>query len=91
MIHIGAHEAEEAETYRLSGWGAHQTVWVEANPEKASKCQEVIGSDSRQRVICALLSDRSGDEVDFFVASNGQSSSMLKPTRHADSLSPYLF
>lgn len=70
IIHVGAHELEEKDLYERLG--LNPVIWFEANPKLAARYPGVI---------CAALSDKE-EEVDFNIADNGQSSSLLKMKEH---------
>jgi FkbM family methyltransferase len=78
VVHIGAHEGQEAVDYYAHG--AKRTVWIEALPSTFAKLKrnmEVFPN--------ACVSDTDGNEVEFNVASNeGQSSSFLEFGTHAE-------
>jgi FkbM family methyltransferase len=70
ILHIGAHLCEERELYRRLGI---HTTWIEANPNIARHNSDVIN---------AVVSDKDGEEVEFIVTNNGQSSSILELKTH---------
>jgi FkbM family methyltransferase len=80
VIHIGAHMMEEREAYMSKG--LKNTVWVEANPSTYKKASEKIALEPGERFINAVVSDKDGFEVEFHVANNGESSSMLELGTH---------
>jgi FkbM family methyltransferase len=75
VLHLGANEAQEAETYFQCG--IKKMVFIEALPDI---CEKAIARTSKYdaKVIQACLSDKV-EEVTFNIANNGaQSSSFLK-------------
>jgi FkbM family methyltransferase len=79
VLHIGAHEAEERQAYADLGWGP--TIWVEMLPDKAAALRERFRDDPANVVIeAACWSDE--HTITVYRASNGQSSSLLRPARH---------
>lgn len=79
VLHIGAHEGQEAATYTANG--ITSVTWVEANPNVIPRLRahvEPLG----QRVVVALVADRSGAEVDFHITNNELSSSILSLGTH---------
>jgi FkbM family methyltransferase len=74
IVHIGAHECEEYEIYKNDA-KCDNIIWIEANPEV---CHRV----SNHRVYQYLISDTTGDEVDFIITNNNQSSSFLELKEH---------
>jgi FkbM family methyltransferase len=77
ILHVGAHEAEEAPLYRSVAPNA-RVVWVEANPDLVVRMQAIGVPDVYQ----GLASDRDGEQVDFILTNNMQSSSMLELAEH---------
>ena len=75
VLHVGAHEAEEAGLY--AGWGA-EVLWVEANPTLASRLTD-RGFD-----VVAAAAWSEAATLTLHVASNGQSSSVYPMSRHTD-------
>ncbi len=80
VLHVGAHDAEEAEDYRRHHWGP--VIWVEMLPDKAAALRRNFKGDPDNPVIEAACWDRDGDAVELFRADNGQSSSLLQPRSH---------
>jgi FkbM family methyltransferase len=80
VLHVGAHEAEEAQDYADFGWGP--TVWVEMLPEKAEALRAKFEADPANTVIHAACWDADGELLPIFRADNAQSSSLLKPDLH---------
>ena len=84
ILHVGAHQAEESRSYRDAGWGSEAVVWVEADPASAQTLRDRLEGDAHAHVVEALAWDVSGVEVDFHIASNGQSSSALAMGEHRE-------
>lgn len=82
VLHVGAHAAEELDDYRRKGWGTEATVWVEADPESVSLTRRRTREDPNSIVVAALAWDRTGEELRFSIASNGESSSALAMDEH---------
>lgn len=87
LIHVGAHAGQEMPFYESRGF--RDIVWIEASPAMFAKLNRNIESHAhaqhrranptRHRAICALVTDREGDEVEFFEYSNeGRSSSIFQ-------------
>lgn len=80
VLHIGAHLAQELPFYRevglLSG------IFIEASPATFLELGKILEGQSDFSATHALLSDSDGLIVDFFLANNGQSSSLLNPSGH---------
>ncbi len=80
VLHVGAHEAEEAALYSAHEWGP--VTWVEMLPEKFAQLKARFANDSNNTVLQAACWDTDGAVVPLFEASNGQSSSLLAPREH---------
>lgn len=84
VIHIGAHHGEEVEAYRQCG--VQNVVWVEASrsfmADLYSHTQRFPGI--KQYYLNECMSDVDGDVVNFNIANNGQSSSILELGTHAN-------
>lgn len=74
VVHIGAHYCEEQPLYRSLGIPDARVLWIEAQPQLAAKT----------RAVQAVISDVDGEEVDFTITSNSQSSSMFRLKEHAE-------
>jgi len=80
VLHLGAHLGEEAPEYAAAG--APSVVWVEADPEVATRLGDAVAAYGH-RAVQALVSDRDGDEVEFYRSANdGKSSSLLPMKTH---------
>ena len=80
VLHVGAHDAEEAGDYRRHHWGP--VIWVEMLPDKAAALRRNFKDDPDNLVIEAACWDHNGENIDLFRADNGQSSSLLPPGSH---------
>ena len=78
IIHIGAHAAEESNEYQKHNW--KPVIWIEANPLLIDQLRVIVPGEDV--VICAALWDEDGMSIDFNLASNGESSSLLLPAKH---------
>ncbi len=95
VIHIGAHRAQERNSYL--GSGLTNTIWIEANPELAKWLINLCkGSESakwfvnlwKECVFNYAVCDEDYAERDFHLANNdGESSSLLKPKEHIEKYS----
>jgi len=81
VLHVGAHRGEESSEYQRFGWG--NVVWVEAQPDLVRELIDRL-PEPENCVIEAAVWDESGVELDFNIASNGQSSSLLDLGSHAE-------
>ena len=80
VYHIGAHEMEENNIY--FELGINEVLWFEANPKIYERVKPNLSYISTQNIYNELLSDIDGQEVEFYITNNGQSSSMLKLKEH---------
>ena len=80
VLHVGAHEAEEASAYENFGW--LPVIWVEAQPQLVLKLQKKL-SLAKHKIIQAAVWDEDNIRKIFKVSSNSQSSSLLDFGTHA--------
>jgi len=81
VLHIGAHEAEEASAYQAAEWGF--VTWVEGNAEKVEDLNRKLPPASN-RVVEAFAWDIDSAELNFWVLSDSASSSLFRPTGHLE-------
>lgn len=81
VLHVGAHNAEEAHDYERLNWG--NVIWVEAQPNLAANLKKKLDPE-KHKVIAAAIWGKSGVELEFKVSSNTQSSSLLDFGTHKD-------
>lgn len=79
IVHVGAHNAEELETYALANWGP--VTWIEAQPEKVKNLSKRI--PTTHKLIEAAVWDRDGVDLSLNVMTNTESTSLLKLGTHA--------
>jgi len=80
LLHIGANCGQEAKEYDTLGLKAWH---IEAIPEVFSKLSENIAHLESQHAVCACLSSKEGEKIEFNIANNhGLSSSILPLGRH---------
>lgn len=77
VLHVGAHECEEIHDYEKY-IGRDKILWIEAIPEKVEHNRRVF---SNLLIEQAAVSDKV-ETVQFHVANNGQSSSILELGTH---------
>ncbi|HZS41104.1 MAG TPA: FkbM family methyltransferase [Polyangia bacterium] len=82
VLHLGAHTGEEAEAYARAG--AERVLWFEANPRVMPALERHLAAFPGQRAVHAAVSDADDRTVELTIASNGQSSSLLKMKRHRE-------
>jgi FkbM family methyltransferase len=84
ILHVGAHQAEERKPY-IEAWGLNleSIVWIEGQRELVAKLEKIV--DERfEKVIEAIIWSEDGIEMDFYLASNSEASSLLTFDLHAD-------
>lgn len=80
VLHVGAHECEEQKYYIEQGIDNENIYWVEAMEDKV----ELMKSKNKNLNIYQSVIDIVDDkEVEFNIADNGQSSSLLEFGTHA--------
>jgi FkbM family methyltransferase len=79
VLHIGAHEAEEARDYKKQNWG--RTIWVEAQSNLVDKLKSNL-DPIENKVIHAAVWDIDGIELELKVTNNSQSTSLLELGTH---------
>ncbi len=79
ILHIGAHECEEIQSYLNYNISLENQLWIEAIPEKVQICQNKF---SNLNIINAIISDKDNEIVKFKVTNNYQSSSILNLKVH---------
>lgn len=82
LLHVGAHHGEERNSYLSLGWEA--IAWVDALPSAVANLRERIGHSPKERIYEGAAFSSAGLALDFHVASNGESSSILEFQEHAD-------
>jgi FkbM family methyltransferase len=81
VLHIGAHHGEEIQAYEANG--VKKVIWIEANRDILFECiKQTEFSSVEQLYFDVCLSDKE-EEVNFHIASNGQSSSLFELGTHA--------
>lgn len=80
VLHVGAHEAEEAAEYEKANW--IPVIWVEGQVELANTLKARL-DHSRHTVIQAFVWDKSGEVLTFKQTNNSQSSSLLDFGSHS--------
>lgn len=78
-IHIGAHEAEELDHY--VSCGVKKIIWVEALPEKQKILEKKLANYA-EMYIGNFAAGEKNCNLDFNIASNGMSSSLLEFDSH---------
>lgn len=80
VLHLGAHQVEEASAYHQARAG--KVWWVEALPDLAEECGRRLLRYPEQEIICGCVGAADGAEVTFHRANNGMSSSVLELGTH---------
>ena len=82
VLHIGASEGQEANTYH--NLKVDRVVWIEAIPNIYDRLKQNLGRYPNQEALHACIGDVEGKHVGFNIANNGgQSSSLLKFGTHS--------
>lgn len=80
ILHLGAHLLEEKSDYDSKN--ISKVVWIEGNPKIVQQAKEK--ADGKVHTVYNyLISDTDDEEVEFNIANNGQSSSILKLGKHS--------
>tara|TARA_A100000164_G_scaffold344245_1_gene343167 strand:- start:335 stop:961 length:627 start_codon:yes stop_codon:yes gene_type:complete len=80
VIHIGAHDGQEYNTYKAVG--VKNITWIEANPEISTRLEKRFQGQNNINVINSLVSDKDNEEIFFNITNNEQSSSILDLGSH---------
>jgi FkbM family methyltransferase len=80
VLHVGAHDAEEAIDYSKHKWGP--VIWVEMLADKYEALRTRFANDAENLVLHAACWDTNGVRLPIFRASSVQSSSLLPPEHH---------
>jgi FkbM family methyltransferase len=82
LVHVGAHLAQERSLYEDCGY--QQVLWIEGSPDVFQRLSKVLHShqgSAQHHSLCALLTDKDGDEIALKTFSNdGKSNSIFSPT-----------
>ena len=80
IIHIGAYDGQEIEGYKALG--ATNFLWVEADPDTVKKLIATVKPDGVSCIVANFAASNKDGKEKFYIANNGQSSSLLKPEVH---------
>lgn len=80
LIHVGAHLGEEVDSYARSG--VKNVIWIEGDADLTAKLRAKVLCYPGQKVITAIVGDVEGQEIEFHIATNRQSSSLLDLAKH---------
>lgn len=80
ILHLGAHEAEEAEEYQKSG--VDNVIWIEGNPELVPNLKEKLKKFSNNQILNLLVSDADNKDITLNVTNSTMSSSILDLAEH---------
>jgi FkbM family methyltransferase len=84
VLHVGAHEAEEALEYIENGFQKNgKIIWIEAQENLALDLTRKLDPKIHQ-VICAAAWDKNDEELEFNITSKDASSSLLPLGKHAE-------
>lgn len=74
VLHIGAHEGQEASFYDKC---QVPVIWIEAIPAKFKVLQHKLQAFPNQNAICALIGDSNLPGVEFYISDNNSASSSI--------------
>jgi len=80
VLHVGAHYGEEAAVYDKL-WPGVKVFWVEADPNSVRVLRKKLRGYRNHVVVAEVVTDMIKD-VEFNIANNGESSSMLEFGTH---------
>jgi FkbM family methyltransferase len=80
ILHIGADECQEKNMYNTVGFTDDNIIWIEGNSETVNRMK--LQYNDKLKIFDALISDVDGDERDFIITNNNQSSSILELDIH---------
>ena len=86
LIHIGAHEGEEAWIY--DALKVPRVIWVEADPELMDRLRAKISQYRGHLAVESLLTERAGELVKFHVTNNDGASSSILPLGRCTEMYP---
>lgn len=79
VLHIGAHECEEIDTYNYMNVPSRRVIWIEALEDKVELSQK----RGIPNVYHSVISDKDDETISFMRTNNDQSSSILEFGTHA--------
>lgn len=85
ILHVGAHEGEEYETYCQAGWvtSEKRVTWVEIQHDLVSKLQKKLPRDLNT-ILEGAIWDRDGISLNLQLANNSQATSLLGFGTHSE-------
>jgi len=83
IIHVGAHCLEEIEIYHEAG--IYNIIWIEAD---SIICEEMRKKYPLEIILDFLVTDKCGDEKDFYISSNNGASSAIFPFGYHKTIYP---
>ena len=86
LIHIGAHDGEEAWIY--NALKVPRVIWVEGNPDLMERLRANISAFRGQTAVQGLLTERTGEIVCFHVTNNDGASSSILPLGRCHEMYP---
>jgi len=82
VLHVGAHLAEESIEYERAGWSRlNRIIWVESQSVLVQQLTNEL-DPARNKIINATVWSETGLRMNFHVANNSQSSSLLALGTH---------
>ena len=80
ILHVGAHECEEQKYYLKQGINNDDIYWIEAMEDKVKLMKE---RNKNLNIFQAVIDCENDKEINFNIANNGQSSSILDFGTHS--------
>ena len=83
ILHVGAHEGQEHAAYREAFGPDIPIVWIEGDPDVYERLVKLMANDLNSVCLNAVVADRVST-VEFHIANNEQSSSILPLGTHKE-------
>lgn len=80
LVHVGAHNAEELDSYTSAGWNS--VTWIEAQPDKIKQLATII--PGHHKLIEAAVWDSDDVHMELKIMTNTESTSLLSLGTHAE-------
>jgi len=86
LIHIGAHDGEESWIY--NALKVPRVLWVEGDPDLMPRLRAKVSAFRGQSAVEALLTEKAGETVKFYVTNNDGASSSVLPLGRCSEMYP---
>lgn len=81
LVHVGANQGQERGLYAALNL---RVIWIEPIPEVFEQLSRNIAGLPEQRALNLLITGQDGQQCEFHIANNSESSSILDLSRHAE-------